>query len=244
MNLIIIKPDEIDKDLVVISDARRATHIIEHLKPVENSILKTGVINGKIGNSTVLHIKKMSRKPDSVSEIVLKLGEMNENPPQPLPVTLVLAMQRPKTLKKILQNATAMGVKSFYIIESWKVEKSYWTSSLLRKEEIEKQFILGLEQAGDTILPQINIRRRFKPFLEDEIPNLVIDKRALVAHPYAGTPCHNNQPSPIVLAIGPEGGFTDYEVNKFIAAGFSAVTIGARILRTEFAVTAILAKLF
>ena len=45
----------------------------------------------------------------------------------------------------------------------------------------------------------------------------------------------------VVLAIGPEGGWTDAEISSATAAGFSEVSLGAAILRTETAVCAALA---
>jgi RsmE family RNA methyltransferase len=146
-------------------------------------------------------------------------------------------------MRKILHTATAMGIKKFYIIETWKVEKSYWNSPLLHAENIKKECILGLEQAGDTQLPEIEIRRRFKPFAEDELPLLAKNRHCFFAHPAKTKLIPRNTRKPQLLAIGPEGGFTEYETVKLTDAGLEQISLGSRPLRSEFAVTAILALL-
>jgi len=87
-------------------------------------------------------------------------------------------------------------------------------------------------------------RQRFKPFVEDELPALVAGRLALLAHPGIGGPCPKGLDKAATLAIGPEGGFSDYEVDKFLAAGFEGVHLGSRILRVENALTTLVAKLY
>jgi RsmE family RNA methyltransferase len=106
---------------------------------------------------------------------------------------------------------------------------------------MREQLLLGLEQAGDTVLPEVFIRRRFKPFVEDELPGLLLNADGMVAHPGAPNPSPRKPRGAVVIAVGPEGGFTEYEVAKLAEAGMTPVNIGARPLRSEFAVTAILA---
>jgi RsmE family RNA methyltransferase len=147
-------------------------------------------------------------------------------------------------LKRIIQTATAMGVKQLYFINSWKVEKSFWQSPWLSDEKIRENCIIGLEQAKDTLMPTVHIRKRFKPFVEDELPALSKNTRKLLAHPGTDTPCPINITGNTSLIIGPEGGFTPYEVEKLRDAEFEAVHLGGRILRVETAVPALLARLF
>jgi RsmE family RNA methyltransferase len=235
MNLIIVEPDDFANNSQVVLRGRRAEHILSVHRVTPGQKLKIGVLNGNIGSAEVLNADQ--------TEVSLCL-ELDQPPPPPLPVTLIVAMQRPKTMKKILQAATAAGVKKFFIIESWKVEKSYWTTPLLENQALKEQFILGLEQGVDTVLPEVCIRRRFKPFVEDELAALAGESLKLIAHPGAETPCPHQTEKPVTLCIGPEGGFTPYEVEKIVAQGFLPVNLGMRIMRSEFAVSAALAKLF
>ena len=153
-------------------------------------------------------------------------------------------MPRPKMLKRIIQTATTMGVKKLYFLNAWKVEKSYWQSPWLNEEKIRENCIIGLEQAKDTVMPEVHIRKRFKPFVEDELPSLSEGSRKLLAHPGTDTPCPINISGETTLVIGPDGGFTPYEVEKLCEAGFDAVHLGERILRVETAVPVLLSRLF
>ena len=196
--------------------------------------LRVGILNGLIGEGRII--------TENADSMTLKV-QCDIIPPDPLQVTLICALQRPKTMRKILQLATSMGVKHIIIMESWKVEKSYWNSPLLTEENIREELLLGLEQGKDTVLPKVELKRRFKPFAEDELPNLVENTFALIAHPGVDMPCPHCLSGEVVIAIGPEGGFTDYEVAKFIEVGFSPVYLGERIVRSEFAVAALLGKI-
>src|SRR5207245_8560940 len=103
--------------------------------------------------------------------------------------------------------------------------------------------ILGLEQARDTVLPQIETHRLFRPFVEQELPSVAASTLALVAHPTAADACPRDVQQPVTLAIGPEGGFIAEEIASLERVGFRAVHFGARILRVETAVAALVARL-
>lgn len=236
MNLILLDKFELTEKSRILLSGRRAEHIIDVLQAKPEKTIKVGLINGNMGSGKVVSI--------AANNVELEVNDLNTAPPSPLPVILIVAMQRPKTMRKILQSATAMGVKKFFIIETWKVEKSYWTSPLLLTENLEEQFLLGLEQGGDTIMPEIEIRKRFKPFVEDELKEIIGDSIGLIAHPDSETECPHQVNQALTLAIGPEGGFTDYEVEKMTEAGMLPITLGPRTLRSEFAVTTFLSKLF
>ncbi|HAB91342.1 MAG TPA: 16S rRNA (uracil(1498)-N(3))-methyltransferase, partial [Pseudomonas sp.] len=102
----------------------------------------------------------------------------------------------------------------------------------------------GLEQARDTVLPEIILAKRFKPFVEDELPAMAANTRGLIAHPGDYPECPRALSEPVTLAIGPEGGWIPYEVELLSQAGLNPVQLGERILRVETAVPALLARLF
>ena len=235
MNLILLfESDFIASDTVIISD-RRFHHIKQFHQPIQDQQLKVGVLNGDIGRGTVVRLSEQS--------ITLEV-QLDSKAPSALPLTLLLALPRPKMLKRTLQTITSMGVKQIYLINSYKVDKSYWSTPVLHDHNLREQLLLGLEQAGDTHLPEVHLRKRFKPFVEDELPELATQSRALVAHPYNASDCPAADNIKTTLAIGPEGGFIPYEVEKLQNAGFSAIHIGPRILRVENAVPVLLARLF
>lgn len=236
MNLLLLEPTDFTSDSRVTLSGRRFQHLLKVQKVKEGTTLRAGLVNGQMGEATALKLT-----PQSVALTVV----LNQPPPPALPVTLVLAMPRPKMLRRILQTIATMGVKRLYLINSWRVEKSYWQSPWLAPEVIREQLLLGLEQGCDTRLPDVLVRPRFKPFVEDELPAIMVGSLALVAHPDGDTPCPVGPlTDPVTLAIGPEGGFIDYEIQKLRETGFQAVTLGSRILRVETAIPVILGKLF
>ncbi len=235
MNLLLLNARDMIDDNHAHIDDHRAQHLLQVNQSMVGDSVKVGMLNGDLGTATILDISNQS--------LSLEV-ELQRRPPKPLPLTLIMALPRPKMLKRTLQTIATMGVKELIFLNSYRVEKSYWQSPLLSADEIHKHLLLGLEQGGDTVLPKVEIRKRFKPFVEDELPGLCQNRRALVAHPYTATPCPPPSDEDTVLVIGPEGGFIPYEVEKLSEAGCQPVHLGERILRVETAVPVLLAKLF
>ena len=169
---------------------------------------------------------------------------LDQQPPSKLPLTLVLALPRPKMLRRVFQTVAAMGVPRVVLVNSYRVEKSFWQTPFLEPEAIREQLILGLEQARDSVLPEIVIEKRFKPFVEDRLPAITEGTLGLVGHPGNYPPCPRGLDEPVTLAIGPEGGWIPYEIDLLGKSGLQPVQLGERILRVETAVTALLARLF
>jgi len=235
MNLILLfKDDFIDENKVRLED-RRLRHVLEVHRPLIGDGLRVGLARGLIGTGCITSLNDTSLEMD-VSFI--------HPPPSPLPLTLILALPRPKVLRRILLSVTAMGVKRIFLLNSYRVEKSFWQSPVLEPESIQRQLVLGLEQSCDTILPEVFLRPFFKPFAEDEIPELIKDTLPFIAHPTTPEPCPRDVRQPVTLAIGPEGGFIPYEVEKLISCGFHAVQLGERILNIEAAVPSLISRLF
>lgn len=235
MNLILLYTSDFISPHRVRLDGRRLRHMQEVHRGQVGESFRVGVLNGLIGQGTLIHLDQNS------AELEVRL---NQAPPPPLPLRLVLALPRPKMLKRCIETIATLGVKELWLINSYRVDKSYWSTPLLQPERMREHLLLGLEQAGDTRLPRVEIRKRFKPFVEDELPALARNTRALVAHPYNAAPCPAPVDTPTTLAIGPEGGFIAYEVEKLEQAGLQAIHLGPRILRVETAVPALLSRLF
>lgn len=197
--------------------------------------LCVGMLNNKIGRGKVTHLDQ------SLLEMEVAL---DQQPPAPLPLTLVLALPRPKVLRRVLRAASAMGVKRIILLNSFRVEKSYWQSPFLESDAIQEQLVLGLEQAKDTMLPEVLLRPLFKPFVEDELPGLIKGTLPLLAHPHATAPCPRDIKSAATLVIGPEGGFIQYELEKLGECRCAPVQMGERVLSVETAVPALISRLY
>jgi len=235
MNLILLfEADYIDPHRVRLWD-RRMTHIKKVHRSRPGDLLTVGQVNGKMGTARVLETA-----PDYVEMAV----HLDKTPPVPLPLILVLALPRPKMLRRIFQTVASLGVKQIYLINTWRVEKAFWSSALLEPGRIETELVLGLEQSRDTRMPQVHLRRLFKPFVFEELPGIARGKMALTAHPGPWEACPRHIGRPCVLAMGPEGGFIEREVDSFAGIGFKTVHLGDRILRLETAVPYIISRLY
>ncbi len=235
MNLILFNEDDYCGENRICLHDRRHQHIVDVHRAQPDSLLRVGQINGLCGSGKVISIDGQ--------QVTLEIS-LIQPPPAALPLTLLLALPRPKMLKRILQTVSTMGVKELYLLNSYRVDKSYWSSPLLSPAAIHEQLQLGLEQALDTQMPNVHIRKRFKPFVEDELPAICAHTRGLVAHPYYAIECPEATLTPTTLAIGPEGGFIPYEIEKLTQAGLTPFQIGQRILRVETAIPAVLSRLF
>lgn len=237
MNLLLFARHELEGSLLRLTD-RRARHILTVLRLQPGDSLRLGMINGGRGSGRVCRVEGGCVELDVT---------LTAPAPAAGGVELILALPRPIMLRRVLKQATVLGVRRFHLIRCRRVQKSFFQTTLLQPDNLEALLVQGLEQAMDTRLPEVFIHHRFKPFIEDVVPSLVSDCR-LFAHPdepatlpdlFAAGEIRGDP----VLAIGPEGGWSDYEAECFKAQGFRGFSMGSRILHVDTAVVALLAQL-
>jgi len=240
MNIILIEKQEIQGARVLLAD-RRAKHLIKVLQVQPGDTVRIGIIDGPKGRGKVVALAV--RSPFQVELEVKFAADMPEKPP----VDLLLALPRPIMLRRIFSQAAALGVGTIFIINAQRVEKSFWSATLLNEEEYRPHLLQGLEQAVDTRVPEVSVYERFKPFIEDVLPGRMEGySHLLIAHPNSpGTlkTVITEKPGRILLAVGPEGGWIDYEIDKFTECGFAAFSMGERILKVDTAVVALHGRL-
>ncbi len=232
------------KNSKTISDEQQLTHIKEVLKSKVGDTLTIGEMGGNLGKATIAEIND--------NEVLLCDVTLDQKPPAKLDLTVVLALPRPKVLRRLIMDMTSLGVNKLIIVNSYRTQKSYWQSPLL--ERIDEFVFEGLQQAIDTVPLEVEFKKRFKPFVEDDFSALVAGKEqsdAVIAHPYASqswktyldglkSKDSDKETMPNVLCVGAEGGWIDYEVDLLCKYGCTAVSLGERILRTETVVSVLL----
>ncbi len=135
------------------------------------------------------------------------------------------------------------------LLNGARVEKSYFDSPLLSPESVAALFSLGLEQARDTVSPELSVHQRFRPFVENQLDALFPAPAArLVAHPAPGASgssflTRGSGIARTLLAVGPDGGWVPFELELLASRGFTQVSLGPRALRTEVAIPALLGAL-
>ena len=232
MNIILMRPEEISGEGRVTITGRRASHMADVLKCRPGQAVRMGILNGPRGSGTV--------EAMAAASITLRWSAL-EPPPAPR-VDLLLALPRPKVMKRLWAPLASLGVGRIVITNAAKVERTYFATHWIEPASYEPLLMEGLEQAGDTNLPEVLIRRRFKPFVEDELDSVFPAPVRVLAQPGEdGIPgCVRDAPR-VVLAIGPEGGWTDFETGLLQEKGFVPLGLGWRTLRSDTACIALLA---
>ncbi|REJ74925.1 MAG: 16S rRNA (uracil(1498)-N(3))-methyltransferase [Acidobacteria bacterium] len=233
----------------------RARHLLKVLGVEQGSELRAGLLDGPCGVARVEQISASAptsdpggdpqdpQDPQATSGPRVRLRfTATEAPPPPLDATLLLALPRPKFLGRILQWATTMGVKQIVLTHSARVEKSYWSSSLLAPEAIRRHLLLGLEQGRDTVLPEVRSVRRFRELCDDVVPGLRRRGDVWIADADAAEALPASVALPATLGVGPEGGWLDHEVARLVAGGARTAHLGRRPLRVEAAVAVVLGR--
>ena len=245
MNRILFDKSEIIEGVATFSDVR-AEHVMKVLHGEVGQILKTGEINGLIGTSVI----------ERIEQGAVSVRCTHDRPSLQPWIDLVLAPPRPRAMKRLLPQLATLGVGRIVLVGAEKVEKAFWGAQLLKEEIYRPLLVDGLQQGGTSILPTIQIEKSFRRWAEHRLDaDFAGQPTRIVAHPSAAscdgegaaaTPGRDGEGAASarpVLAIGPEGGWTDDEVALLEAHGFARMSLGPRILRTDTAVIALLARL-
>ncbi len=236
MNIILAEQEEIRDNSLVLTD-HRAKHIIKVLGSKVGESVRCGIINGARGEASIVSVN--SKYPFRV-ELQLHLWD---TPRVQSSIDLLLALPRPIMLKRIFRQAASLGVGTIFITHARRVEKSFWDATLLEPSHYKEHLVHGLEQAIDTVLPTVTFSRRFKPLVEKLLPKCRRNyTHLLLAHPkYPETLSQVlvEKPGRILLAVGPEGGWVEYEIERLRDCGFSPFAFGDRILKVDTAVVSL-----
>lgn len=237
MNLVLLRPDEVDAAGGVTLDGRRAAHLIERLGVAPGRELRAGLLDGPLGAAIV----------ERVDGAAVHLRcRFDEDAPPRGDDTLILAVPRPKVLGRCVEHATALGFARIVVVRSWFTDKSHLASAALDEARIGSRVIAGLEQSRRTMRPSVAVEPLFRPFCEDRLDGIVGRAARYVADPDAPrdlVECAPGARDALAVAIGPERGFNAFELDLLAARGFARVHAGRHPLRVECAVTALFAQL-
>lgn len=240
MNLLLLEPAEINTEIEADGSCRLVGRRLQHARSVlqvaAGDRLRVGLIGGLMGEAEVLSL--------DVEALRLQVTLKDAPPPRP-GIDLLLAIPRPKALKRILPVLSQLGVDRVVLCNAARVEKSYFSSPTLSPETLRQALLEGLEQARDTVLPTVLVRARFRPFVEDELSTLFSGvSRRILLHPAATASLPTRVAGErCVLAVGPEGGWVPFELGLLEEQGFVGASLGPRVLRTETLIPYLLGRL-
>lgn len=235
MNRILFKPGEVsDNGCAVLTD-ERAEHIRHVLQPAPGDTVRVGLVNGPCGVGEVVSVD------DTSVELTCRFDVA---PPLVPPIDLLLAMPRPKVMKRLWAPLASLGLGRIIITNAARVERNYFDTHWLDPVRYTPFLIEGLQQAGATRLPEVTVTRRFRPLIEDDLDALAPGSKRVVAHPHHAAPPDQAfavaADQRLLLAVGPEGGWVPFELELLKAAGFTAVALPYGTLRTDVACIALL----
>ena len=236
MNIILLKQQDFihDSNTALISDYR-LTHILKILNPSIGQSLKVGLVGGSCGYGIV----------ECIDTQVVKLKViLNENAPSRHKFDIVLALPRPKMLRRILRTIAEYGVENLHLVNSARVEKSYWQSPLLQPEKIDDALMAGMERSKDTLMTNVHLHKRFRPFVEDQLSHLCANRNCWITDMNAAKSAIELDiaSTPAVVLSGPEGGFVPFEVELATSKIARSIHLGRRVLSVDTAVTTVLAQ--
>jgi RsmE family RNA methyltransferase len=231
--MLLLETDEVASDGVAVIGGRRAQHVLSILKAAPGRRLRAGIVNGASGEAEVLAVSNGSVRVRCVFD--------SPGAETGTGMILMLALPRPKVLKRLWAPLASLGVDRVFLTNAARVERDYFDTHWILPEHFGPLLREGLEQSCRTRLPEVSVCRRLRPFVEDELPRLCPGAVRLMADPAGAFKIPGDGGSGTVLAVGPEGGWTDFERALLADNGFSTVSLGPHPLRTDVACMALIA---
>lgn len=236
MNIVLFEPFEVSADGRVEVSGVRARHLLQVLNVAPGHDVRVGVIDGPVGVGTVAGVT------DGVVTLQCAFAAA---PPERPRVDLLLALPRPKVLRRLWAHLAALGVGRVMLTNAGRVERDYFDSHIVHDAGFRPLLLEGLQQARDTRMPIVSVHKRLTVLVEDELDGLCPGGRRLVAHPDAGTAIAAalagiTARDRVLVAVGPEGGWNDFELALLERHRFERVGLGPRTLATTTACVALL----
>ena len=223
-------------DASVVLTGGQARHILDVLRVTPGHTVRVGIEDGPTGTGTVVEC--------GADSATLACTFEAHTPPRPS-VDLLLALPRPKVMKRLWAQLAALGVGRIILTNAERVERPYFDTHVLEPAVYRPLLIEGLQQARDTRVPLVSIHRQFRLLVEDELDDMAGDARRILAdpgpHPNVGAVIGSGPAGRVLLAVGPEGGWNDFERTMLGTHGCVPVSMGGRTLRTDTACVALLA---
>ena len=210
----------------------KAQHLRKVLRAKVGTLIFIGFVNGLRARAEVT-----SAEPDGSFELKVVA---TEPAPGLLPIHLLIGLPRPHTARRILQEASSMGVGGLHFFPAANSEPSYANSRLWQTDEWRQRILSGVEQGFGTQLPEVILHTDVHAAIEASakgaariaLDNYEADSAFGKALGYA------NAGARVAIAIGPERGWSADEREIFRKNKWTLVHLGPHVLRVETACVA------
>ena len=213
--------------------ARASNHLVRVLRCKKDSAVT--VFNGKGGEFSAT---LLNENPKAANVLINNFVDTNRE--SPLRITLIQGVSRSEHMDTTMQKATELGVAEIIPVSCERSVNITKERTIKKHDRWNQIAISACEQSGRNVLPEI----REVTGLDNAITGLSAGTR-LVLDPTAAQGVKNIEikNSTICILSGPEGGLSEQEINASSDAGYTRISFGPRILRTETAAPAIISAL-
>ncbi len=160
MNLLIVERHELDAENRVTVAGVRARHLHAVLRATAGQQIRMGVLDGPIGAGVITDIT-----PDTATLTCT----FDPDAPAAPAVDVLLALPRPKVLRRLWAQLAALGVGRIMLTNAARVERNYFDTHVIEAATYRPLLIEGLQQARDTRLPVVSVHRSFRILIEDRL---------------------------------------------------------------------------
>jgi 16S rRNA (uracil1498-N3)-methyltransferase len=174
------------------------------------------------------------------TQVVFRVLDRLPDPSPEAAIHLLVSFFKFDRLEMLLEKATELGVTSVQFVRSERSDKGLDKAAEKRIERWRKIALEASQQSRRLQVPQLSLIARFQDALRANA-NAV---RLFLDEENTGLPLVEAVPasaSSVSIMVGPEGGWTDFERSESHEAGWTPVSMGAQILRSETAAIAALA---
>ena len=228
MNIVLFASESCRQSLPVTD--HRARHLLEVLKCQPGSRFRAGVVNGPSGLGTVVAIEREQMRVELHWATV---------PAPPTDITLIVGLPRPPSAAKILYQGAAIGCRAIHFVHTGLSDRNYAMSRLWQRAEWRRHVLDGAQQSAATTVPEVTCGEPLRVVLQR-----LAEGAALVALDHEAGARRLGAvgvQAPLVLAVGPERGWSAQDRDTLAGRHFTFYTLGVRILRVETACVAALA---
>ena len=153
----------------------------------------------------------------------------------PCPLTIAVALPKGERQKWLVEKLVELGVTELIPIVT---ERSVVQPNDKAVKRLQRGVIEASKQCRRNRLMMVGDVRTWNEIVADDS----LATQRVIAHPYGDSAVTNLEAEPALVAVGPEGGFTDAEVKQATSSGWRVLNLGPRILRVETAAIACAAR--